>query len=118
MQFNHHQERGVLEVDLSWQDYERLVRGETIGDRYNPESKFELIMVPVERGVNWTTTMDQRETATLDRRSDDILVEIPEGPLRCMFVRAFHLGKDFGNLKTVYGPSHPLLEHIRVQYPN
>src|SRR3989344_1917573 len=113
-------ERFNIEVIISWEDWERLERGETIGDRYNGENKLLVHRIHPFNPDDYEsrmTSLQRIEYAELDRRTMDIDVYIPHGVLRDVRISASRFSERLGNLKII--PDSEFCENmgIKVSYP-
>ncbi|MBS3081049.1 hypothetical protein J4221_06245 [Candidatus Pacearchaeota archaeon] len=109
-----------IEVIISWEDWERLEKGETIGDRYDGENKLLVHRThPFNSGdyESKIKSFQQKEYAEFDRTTMDIDVYIPHGVLRDVRVSASRFSERLGNLKII--PDSEFCENmeIKVLYP-
>ncbi len=120
-----------LEVILSWQDWERLDKGEVIGDRYDAENKLIIHMIH-PCGHSWesrSASLKQREYAKLDRETQDIDIYVPQGVLRDSRISAsrfsqglnfrikpFALGDPYAdaNIKLIYPGSLKVIDLTQI----
>jgi hypothetical protein len=109
-----------IEVILSWEDWERLDRGETIEGRYDSENKLLIHRIyPFDPTDSYSrlNSLQQQEYAEFNRVSGDIDIYIPHGVLRDVRISASRFNKKIGNLRIT--PNSDFCEgmDIRVSYP-
>ena len=96
-----------IEVILEWEDWERLEKGATIGDRYDGENKLLIHL----------SDSSKSQYAEFDRGTMDIDVYIPHEVLKDTRISASRFSEDMGNLKIA--PNSDFCEdmNIRISYP-
>ncbi len=113
--------RPNIEVILNWENWERLERGETIGDRYDGENKLLIHRIyPFDPNDDYDSrlkSLQQQEYAEFDRRTMDIDVYIPHGVLRDIRISASKFNTKIGNLRIIPNPDFCENMSIRVLYP-